>query len=84
MDLQNLLGLLAGILTTVSFLPQLTKVIKTKSAKDLSLGMLLIFCIGIILWIIYGILIKSLPIILTNSATLVLVLVLLSFKAKYN
>ncbi len=50
----NFLGLLAGTLTTISFVPQVWQTWKTRSTKDLSLGMLLIFTLGIALWLIYG------------------------------
>jgi MtN3 and saliva related transmembrane protein len=77
------LGILAGILTTVSFLPQVMKTWKSQSAKDLSLGMFLIFSLGIALWLVYGILINDLPVILANMVTLVLSLTLLFFKFRF-
>ncbi len=77
------LGILAGILTTVSFLPQVMKTWKSRSAKDLSLGMFLIFSLGIALWLVYGILINDLPVILANMVTLVLSLTLLFFKFRF-
>jgi MtN3 and saliva related transmembrane protein len=77
------LGILAGVLTTVSFLPQVVKTWKSRSAKDLSLGMFLIFSLGIALWLVYGILINDLPVILANMVTLVLSLTLLFFKFRF-
>lgn len=77
------LGILAGILTTVSFLPQVMKTWKSRSAKDLSLGIFLIFSLGIALWLVYGILINDLPVILANMVTLVLSLTLLFFKFRF-
>jgi MtN3 and saliva related transmembrane protein len=77
------LGILAGVLTTVSFLPQVMKTWKSRSAKDLSLGMFLIFSLGIALWLVYGILINDLPVILANMVTLVLSLTLLFFKFRF-
>jgi len=59
------LGLLAGLLTTISFLPQAIKTWKTKSAKDLSLQMFLIFCTGVVLWLAYGLLTSNIPIIVS-------------------
>ena len=76
----EIIGLLAAVLTTVSFLPQVIKTWKSRSAKDLSLGMFLMFFMGICLWLIYGIFIKDLPMILANSVTLVLAGILLIFK----
>ena len=83
MDVITLSGLVAGTLTTIAFLPQLTMTWKSKSAKDVSLGMFLIFCSGVALWLIYGILIDALPIILTNTATLILSGAILMLKLKY-
>jgi len=83
MDVITIIGLVAGTLTTIAFLPQLTMTWKSKSAKDVSLGMFLIFCSGVTLWLIYGILIDALPIILTNTATLILSGAILMLKLKY-
>ncbi len=78
-----ILGLVAAGLTTVAFIPQVHKTWKTKSAKDLSLGMYLIFTGGVILWLIYGILKEDIPIIAANVVTLSLTLILLYFKIFY-
>lgn len=83
MEIYTLIGLAAGFCTTVAFLPQVIKTWKSKSAKDLSLGMYSIFCTGVLLWLTYGILISDLPIILTNVATLSLALSILFFKLSY-
>ena len=72
MDLTTALGLLAGTLTTVAFLPQVIRTWKSKSAKDLSLVMLGTFTAGVVCWLIYGVLIDSLPIMLANSITFLL------------
>jgi len=64
---ENILGIAAGILTSVSMIPQLIKVIKEKDVKDISLVMLLILISGLSLWIWYGIKKDELPIILSNS-----------------
>ncbi|OHD12494.1 MAG: hypothetical protein A2086_10475 [Spirochaetes bacterium GWD1_27_9] len=72
MNFSEIVGIIAGCLTTTAFLPQLIKILKDKSAKDVSLLMYIIFCSGIILWLIYGILINSFPIILFNSITFIL------------
>jgi len=79
----EVLGLAAGSLTTIAFLPQLIQTWKSKSAKDISLGMFLLFTGGIILWLIYGIFMKDMPIILANSLTLVFASMILFFKIKY-
>ena len=83
MDTITIIGLLAGTLTTIAFLPQLMMTWRCKSAKDVSLGMFMTFCSGVLLWLIYGILIDALPIILTNTATLILSGAILTLKLKY-
>lgn len=74
---------MAGTLTTIAFLPQVIKTIKSKSAKDLSLTMFLVFCAGVMLWLIYGLLIWDLPIILANMVTLALASILLFCKLTF-
>ena len=79
----TVLGLLAGALTTISFLPQVIKTWTSRSTKDISLGMFLTFCSGVVLWIIYGIAVRDLPVIATNLATLILASTILLLKLKY-
>ncbi|MBD2410280.1 hypothetical protein FACHB389_28095 [Nostoc calcicola FACHB-389] len=83
MDFLTILGLAAATLTTIAFLPQMFKIWQTKSAKDVSLVMLVIFNSGIFLWLIYGIFLQALPIILANSVTLFFNLIILWLKIKY-
>lgn len=83
MDYIGIIGILAGICTTIAFLPQVLKTWRSKSAKDLSLGMFSIFCTGVALWLAYGILIEDLPIIMANGFTFVLAGSLLYFKLIY-
>ena len=83
MDCTQIIGLIAGGLTTVAFLPQVIKTWKSKSAKDLSLAMFFVFALGTLLWLIYGIIIQQLPIILANAITLGLASVLLYFKLRF-
>jgi MtN3 and saliva related transmembrane protein len=83
MNLMDLLGIIAGMLTTASFVPQVLQTHRSKSAKDVSLGMLVVLVAGVSLWIVYGILVWSLPVILANSCTFVLVTVLIALKVKY-
>lgn len=80
----QLLGLAAGSCTTIAFLPQVIKTWKSGSAKDLSLGMFSFFCLGVVLWLAYGIVRQDIPVIATNLATLVLASTLLFFKLKHN
>ncbi len=84
MNLTTLLGLAAGTLTTIAFIPQLIKTWKSKSAKDLSLEMLLIFSTGVLLWLIYGILRQDWPVIIANSVTLVLTTINLVLKLRHD
>jgi MtN3 and saliva related transmembrane protein len=77
------LGLVAGLLTTVAFIPQVVKTWKSKSAKDLSLAMFMLYCLGVFLWMIYGVLINELPVILWNIITLLLAAIILFFKIRF-
>ena len=76
-------GLIAGSCTTIAFLPQVLKTWKTRSAKDLSLGMFTIFTLGVALWLLYGLLRNDIPIIVANLLTLLFALTLLYFKLKW-
>jgi MtN3 and saliva related transmembrane protein len=83
MDLETPIGFVAGGLTTIAFIPQLLKTWKSRSAEDVSLGMLVIFCTGVALWLVYGLLIGAWPVILANVVTLVLALAILLLKVRY-
>lgn len=83
MDNVTVLGLVAGACTTASFLPQVIKTWKTKSAKDLSLWMFVVFCLGVLLWLIYGIIINSFPVIISNVLTLSMAGIILVFKLRF-
>lgn len=74
---------MAAALTTISFLPQVIKIVKTKHTKDISLLMYIIFMAGVLLWLFYGILLKEPPIIIGNGITLILVMIVLLFKIRY-
>ena len=77
------IGLAAGILCTISFIPQVYIVIKTKNTKDLSLATFLVFAIGVFLWFIYGLLIKEIPVIIANLTTLFMILIIVVMKIKH-
>ena len=81
--LSLIIGTLAGILCTLSFLPQVIKIYKTKHTRDLSLVTFSVFSLGVSLWLIYGILIKETPVILANAAILILILLIVFMKIKY-
>jgi MtN3 and saliva related transmembrane protein len=83
MDLVTLIGFLAGGLTTASFLPQVIKTARTRSARDLSGSMLLVFLIGLGLWTIYGMEVGSAPIIAANVITIGLVGAILGMKLSF-
>tara|TARA_R110001583_G_scaffold61034_3_gene180897 strand:- start:2371 stop:2625 length:255 start_codon:yes stop_codon:yes gene_type:complete len=83
MNIITIIGLFAAACTTFSFLPQALKVIKTKHTKDLSLGMYSIFTLGVLLWLIYGLLVKDLPLIIANIITLVFAATILIMKIRY-
>ncbi|MFH1848632.1 MAG: SemiSWEET transporter [archaeon] len=79
----TIIGLLAGTCTSIAFLPQVVRTWKLKETRDLSLAMFLVLGTGVVLWTIYGILTKDLPIILANVVTLTFVLLMIGFKLKY-
>lgn len=79
----EILGFVAASITTAAFLPQVYKTWKTKSAESLSLSMLLIFMVGVLCWLVYGVLIDSFPIIAANLVTAILTFMLLFFKYTY-
>ncbi|RMF13405.1 MAG: hypothetical protein D6758_13235 [Gammaproteobacteria bacterium] len=70
--IQDLFGILAAILTTVSFLPQVIHTLRTRDTRSLSLGMYAIFTAGVACWLVYGILLGAWPIIVANLVTLLL------------
>lgn len=76
------IGLMAGALTTVAFVPQVVKTWRSGRAHDLSLSMLLIFNAGVALWFIYGLVMHATPIVLANAVTLALSLTMLGLKLR--
>ena len=79
----ELIGYLAAMLTTASFLPQAIKTIKTRDTQSLSLGMYSMFALGVLLWLIYGLYLSNSAIIVANASTFVLASLILGFKV-YN
>ena len=79
----DLVGYAAGLLATAAFVPQVAKTFKARSARDISLGMYVLFCAGVALWLIYGLLIASWPVIVSNTVTLVLSSVVLVLKLRH-
>ena len=83
MNLVTLLGLIAGTLTTSAYFPQLIKTWRSKSAGDISWTMLITLCLGIILWLVYGVYVHDVPVILANVLTLMFTSVILILKIRY-
>jgi len=77
------IGTLAGILTTCAFLPQVLKVWRTRSVTDISLGMYVLFITGVVLWIVYGLHIRSAPVVAANGTTLLLAASILVAKLRF-
>jgi|KBSMisStandDraft_5_1062788.scaffolds.fasta_scaffold03146_10 MtN3 and saliva related transmembrane protein len=78
------IGLVAGALTTGAFVPQVWKIYRSKSGKDVSARMFWMLSAGVVLWLFYGIQLQSLPLILTNGVTLVLSLAIIALKIRYS
>ena len=82
--LASLIGFVAGTLTTISFLPQVIRTWKRRSASDLSMLMLIVYIAGVFGWILYGIVTKAPPVIITNTVSEILALVLLGMKIRFD
>lgn len=83
MDMGHIFGYFAAILTTLSFLPQTVKTIKEKNTEGISLLMYSMFTAGVLLWLVYGLYTRDIPVILANGVTLVLAVTILVLKIKY-
>jgi MtN3 and saliva related transmembrane protein len=70
--LAETIGAVAGLLTTIAFLPQVVRTWRTRSTEDISALMFVLFCSGVALWLVYGLMIAALPVVLANAVTLVL------------
>lgn len=79
----DILGLVAGTLTTFAFIPQVLRIVRTRSAHDISWWMFSVFSVGVALWLCYGIILHALPVILSNLITLTLAMVILFLKWRY-
>jgi MtN3 and saliva related transmembrane protein len=79
----DLLGMTAGCISSITFLPQVIKTWRTKSADDISLLMFTFATISVIIWLVYGIILKNVPIIFTNSMVLFFSLIMLYFKYRF-
>lgn len=83
MESYDLVGVIAGTLTTLSFVPQVIKTWRSRSARDISTGMFLLFSLGVALWLIYGLAIQSMPIIVSNVLTLILSCSIIAMKIAF-
>ncbi len=83
MDFIMIIGLIAAALTTGSLFPQLIKIWKTKSTRDISTGMFALTSAGVLVWFIYGLFVNNFPIIIANSLAFIQAVVILFFKIKY-
>ena len=83
MDYIELLGLAAGTITSITFIPQVIRIWKTKSAKDISIPMLLLLLLGTGMWLAYGIILRNTAIIYTNSMVTAMGLLMLYFKFRF-
>jgi MtN3 and saliva related transmembrane protein len=81
--LTDVLGYAAACGTTISFVPQVVQVVRTRETKAISLGMYVLFNIGITLWLFYGIAIAQAPVIVANAVTLVLSMTVLAYKLRF-
>ena len=82
-DWTTLIGLIAAICTTSSFLPQMTKTLKSKRTKDISLLMYAILATGLFLWLVYGLILRDYPLILANGISFSLAMCVLFLKIKH-
>lgn len=78
----DLIGSTAGILTTLAFVPQVVRAWRTKSVDDLSIWMLIAFTSGVVLWIVYGLATRAMPVVAANVVTFLLSLTLLWMKVR--
>ncbi|OGI02571.1 MAG: hypothetical protein A2Y25_09700 [Candidatus Melainabacteria bacterium GWF2_37_15] len=83
MDCTSIIGTIAATLTTASFIPQVIQVVKTKQTRDISLSMFITFTIGVLGWLIYGILLNAMPIIIANLVVFVLTMIIIVYKLRY-
>lgn len=83
MDIDTLIGTIAGCLSTAAFVPQAWQIWKTRSARDVSWAMYAVLIAGVALWIVYGLRRGALPLVLTNGVILVVALVILAMKRRF-
>ena len=82
-QLHDLLGYAAAFLTTLSFVPQAWHTFRTRDVSGISLGMYVVFAVGVALWLGYGLVLSAWPIVLANAVTLALALGILAMKLRF-
>lgn len=83
MQISDWIGYAAAMLTTASFVPQALHTFRTKDVRGISLAMYSAFVVGILLWLVYGLLLGAWPIVIANAVTLALAAAILAMKLKY-
>jgi MtN3 and saliva related transmembrane protein len=83
-DSIDFIGYVAATCTTLSFLPQLIRVLRLRSTREISLGMFLIFSVGTALWLIYGFYLHSMPVMVANAVTFLLAMSILVMKLRFD
>jgi len=83
LQFHDLVGYAAGLLATAAFVPQVAKTFRERNTRDISLAMYVLFCAGVGLWLVYGLLIASWPVIISNLVTLALAGVVLILKIRH-
>lgn len=83
MTTTTLIGLAAALFTTTAFLPQVLRAWRTRSTGDLSYGTFVTYAIGLAMWLTYGLMIRDLPLILSNGTTLLLALAIVGLKLRH-
>ncbi len=83
MNMITIIGFIAAFLTTVSFLPQALKTIRTKDTSGISLFMYSLFALGTVAWLLFGLLSNNMPVVVANAVTMVFAVIILGYKIKY-
>jgi len=84
MLIADVIGYIAAVVGTLLMLPQVIKIWKTKKVRDLAFGMVLLYFLNCLLWLLYGVMISASPVIIANFIALIISIIQLAFKVKYN
>jgi MtN3 and saliva related transmembrane protein len=80
----ELVGSLAAVLTTISFVPQVWHTYRSRDVSGISLGMYAVFAVGVFLWLLYGLMLAAWPIVVANAITLALAVAILAMKVRWS